>query len=230
MEDLNCKKGIGYAPGAHGNFLILTLNLCFHHSLNGEYLKYEKTAANYDSNKFIYADTIKLPKNIVTPYFDLHDHRLSHFINIKVDNEILWLHQMLCRTHHHNYHINYFERKFLKKAKHHPALKKMYHELPEEIINNWDRDKLKWVYKNKIFGKILKDWPVDSKRHRFTVPFSAFYQFDKFVENVRMLEPTAPIDLLTQLYGEFHQNLIHNDKNLADAGSILYESWQEYIG
>ena len=45
-----------------------------------------------------------------------------------------------------------------------------------------------------------------------------------------MLEPTAPTDLLKKLYDDFHQSLIHNDKNLADAGSILYESWQEYVG
>lgn len=222
MEDLSHKKGVGFAPGAHGNFLILTLNLCYHYSINQNHIDYKRQFGNWDR--------VKLPKDCVTPYFDLHDHRLSHFINIKVDNEIVWLHQMICRPNHHNYHINYFERKFLKKAKHHPALRKMYHELPEEIINNWDRDKLKWVYKNKIFGKILKDWPVDSKRHRFTVPFTAFYQFDKFVENVRMLEPTAPTDLLKKLYDDFHQSLIHNDKNLADAGSILYESWQEYVG
>ena len=221
MQDFVPNRSVGYVPGAHGNFLVLTLNLCYNHAINRDGIEYQIKSKNYDKVVF--------PKDCATPYFDLHEHRLSHYINIKVDNEIVWLHQMICRSHYHNHHINDYEKKFLKKSKSNPVLKKTLKKIPMEIKQNWNRDTLKWFYKNKIFGKVLKDWPVNNKPHRYTVPFSAFYEFDKFAQHVTHLEPTAPINLLKTLYKDFHHNLIHNDKNIAHTGSILYESWQEHI-
>ena len=78
-------------------------------------------------------------------------------IGIIIDNELLWLHQLLCRTSDKNYHINDYENNFIELSKNHPILTNVIDDfisMNRSIYPRYKKKKLKWFYQNKIFGKI----------------------------------------------------------------------------
>ena len=216
------KRSVGFAPGAHGNFLCLTLDLCHHYALTGERIPYTKEKRNFDR--------YRLPDQAKGIFRDVHDHRISHDINIKVDDEITWLHQAICRPSHHNRHILDFEKNFFRYSHKHPVLHKFLENLPNWITVDFDNRKLKWIYKNRIFGKVLADWQVGRKRHKHTVLFSDFYDLKRFYVAVERIMPGADRVILKSMYKSLHRNLIHHPRINPHFGSMLYESWQEYVG
>ena len=62
------KRSVGFAPGAHGNFLCLTLDLCHHYALTGERIPYTKEKRNFDR--------YRLPDQAKGIFRDVHDHRI----------------------------------------------------------------------------------------------------------------------------------------------------------
>jgi hypothetical protein len=97
----------------------------------------------------------------------------------------------------------------------------------------YNKKKLKWFYQNKIFGKILSnEVSQKNKNYRYPIPFSCFYDLDQFRSQINKIIPlkkSSQFRMLEKLYDHLHQNLIHTDKNIHETGSILFESWQEYV-
>jgi len=211
------RRTISFAGGSHGNFLCLVVN-----TLINKDRSYKVLGKAFDEISY----SKKIPNECIAIHEGCED------IGIIIDNEILWLHQYLCRVSDKNYHILDFEKNFISFALKHPGLKYViddFIQINRKKYPNYDKNKLKWFYKNKIFGKIKSAEPSQnhySYKHEF--PFSAFYNFEKLVYYVKQIIPNSDVDVLKTLYDELHTNLIHTDKNIDKIGSILVESWQEY--
>ena len=93
---------VDFIGGSHGNFLSLVINVL---TTNTEYKLLGNTfdSIGYTNNKRISC----------VPFYNASKDNLSDIIRIEIDNEILWLHQMICRAGDKNYHINKFEKNFI---------------------------------------------------------------------------------------------------------------------
>ena len=212
-------KIVSFAGGSHGSFLCLVLNV-----LSSKNISYDIVGKNFD--------LVTYSEHIENEYIGLQ--KAIGDICITIDNEILWLHQSLCRQNNNNYHILDYEKNFIPYSQKHPVLRHIIDDFIQMNKNKFpkhDDKKLNWFYKHKIFGVLKSAEPSQhGEGFKHKIPFSAFYNFEKFQYFVNQVIPTKNTDLLKSFYDQLHQNLIHNDKNIADTGSILYESWQEYVG
>ena len=214
-------RAIAFPSGSHGNFLSLVLNCLY-----SDDDSYQVLGQAFDSIHYQNLD-IKFPHAHSRTYDD---------IGIIIDNELLWLHQLLCRTTDKNHHINDYENNFIELSRNHPGLRCVIDDfisMNRSIYPMYNKKKLKWFYQNKIFGKILSNEPSQqNKNYRYTIPFSCFYDLDQFKSQINKIIPlkkSSQFRMLEKLYGHLHQNLIHTDKNIHETGSILFESWQEYV-
>ena len=215
-------RAIAFPSGSHGNFLSLVLNCLY-----SDDDSYQVLGQTFDSIDYQNLDIFSNPS---TPGQTFDD------IGIIIDNELLWLHQLLCRTGDKNYHINDYENNFIELSRNHPGLRCVIDDfisMNRSIYPMYNKKKLKWFYQNKIFGKILSnEVSQKNKNYRYPIPFSCFYDLDQFRSQINKIIPlkkSSQFRMLEKLYDHLHQNLIHTDKNIHETGSILFESWQEYV-
>ena len=213
------RRTISFASGSHGNFLCLVINV-----LNSKDIFHTVLGKNFDE--------IKYSKKFSNECEAIHEG--SEDIGILIDNEILWLHQLFCRTSNTNYHILDFEKNFIPYSLKHPVLKYViddFIKINKKKYPDYDKNKLKWFYQNKIFGQLKSVEPSQnhySYKHQF--PFTAFYNFEKFVYHVNQIIPNSKIEDCKKLHDQFMSNVIHTPENIDQNGSILVESWKEYTG
>ena len=91
------------------------------------------------------------------------------------------------------------------------------------------------MYKERIFNKFLPDFTNQSvlsnpPENIYLVPMTDFYNFEKFDHHVKTLIPTRSLEISKKLHDQFMSNIIHTPENIHQNGSILVESWQEYVG
>ena len=211
---------VSFPAGTHGNFLSLCINC-----LESNCVDFKVVSKTFDD--IIYSPSIPI---VCTP--DLLG--VPDDIGIVIDDELLYLHQLICRADAENYNIKEYEENFIINGEKHSILK---HIIGDFVLMNkktyprHDNKKLKWFYQNKVFGVLLNNdsWRQDYPS-RYKFPFSAFYTIEKFISNIKLLIPEANDVMIKNLFEIFHENIIHNADNLHTFDSIIYESWQEYVG
>ena len=235
--------GVTGTQGSHPNFLSYSLNILHNDSSLLDISK------DQSFDNLIYPTT-----NFDRKYFVDHWSETNP-IRIIVDNELLWMHQLLCRcTGKFNLDIRYLENNlfdFQKKMydKYTSAEQKIHlntnpimsifgnmSHIAFKKYHSKERKKLlKFMYKEKIFGKFLPKFTRDSvlmnrPKDIYLVPMTDFYCFEKFDHHVKTLIPTRSLEISKKLHDQFMSNIIHTPENIHQNGSILVESWQEYVG
>ena len=211
---------VSFPAGTHGNFLSLCINC-----LKSNCVDFNVESKTFDDIKYSPSISIVCKPDLLGVPDD---------IGIVIDDELLYLLQLLCRADAQNYNINEYEKNFIINGEKHSILKHIIGEfvsMNKKIYPRHDVKKLKWFYKNKVFGVLLNNdkWREDYPS-RYKFPFSAFYNLEKFISNIKVLVPGADDVMIKHLFGIFHKNIVHNSKNLHTFDSIIYESWQEYVG
>ncbi len=218
--------------GSHPNFLAYSLNLLMS---EGELLE---VLPNHTFDHIIYTDS-------VTEHWA--DGRggadKTHSIRIIVDNEILWIHQLLCRaTGYINYDIIdlennlfdlYHQEKRLQNnviigifGKDFAMAKKQYERGNKKQI-------LEFMYKEKVFGKYLpNEYRMavfdNPPKDIYLFPFSAFYTFDQFDSHIQNILPNRNKSICLKLHEQFLSNVKNTPKSIKKSGSILYKTWVDY--
>ena len=235
--------GITGTQGSHPNFLSYALNIV----LNGSNLFDIPTTITFDN--LVYPEE----KSFDRRYYPDHWSE-SNPIRIIVDNELLWIHQLLCRcTGRFNVDIKYLEDNFFDFQQSlldtFPRSEDRIHintnpimtvfgddsRVAKKKYNKNKKQLLEYMYKEKIFGKFLPDFAKksllsDPPKDVYLVPMTDFYYFDRFDLHIRTLLPNRSFELSKRLHDQFMSNIIHTPQNIDQNGSILVESWQEYVG
>ena len=216
-------KIISYVAGSHGNYLAYVLNVLHNKSQPLQIL----------GKAF---DTMQYPEQFDKIYrASQEDH--SGEIGIIVDDEILWLHQFLCRARDNNFDIHYVENNFFEIAmEKNTRLKEVVGELikvNKRHYPSYDKNTLGWFYKNKIFGILLRNEPsqyqknIENYTHK--IPFTSFYSLGAFERQISSIIPNYDHWTLEKLYQQFLSNIKNTRESITKNDSILYKSWQEYM-
>jgi len=225
------QRTVSYPAGGHGQFLAMAINI-----LSIDNLEFRITTKTFDLVEYSDNKNLVCSPRALSPKDLICKATLVGYpddIGIVIDDEILYLHQMICRVDANNYDLIEFEKNFIPYCQKHGVLQHVIDDfiiMNKKIYPNHDPKKLKWFYKNKIFGVILGNdaWrDAYDSTHKF--PFSAFYDRQKFCYYITKIVPEAKLEKVHSLYQSFHQNVRYNPGNIANTGSILYESWQEYM-
>ena len=234
--------GVTGTQGSHPNFLSYALNIVY----NGADL--------FDIPNTLAFDNLAYPQEKIFDRRYYPDHfSETNPIRIIVDNELLWTHQLLCRcTGRFNLHIKYLEDNWFEfqhslYAKF-PRFEDRLHINTNPIITIFGNNSgvakkkyyknkeklLKYMYKERIFNKFLPDFArpsvlSDAPENIYLVPMTDFYYFDRFDHHVKTLIPTRSLEISKKLHGQFMSNVIHTPENIDQNGSILVESWREYM-
>jgi len=223
--------------GSHPNFLAYSLNLLMS---EGELLE---VLPNHTFDHIIYTDS-------VTEHWA--DGRggadKTHSIRIIVDNEILWIHQLLCRaTGYINYDIidlenNLFDLYHQEKRLQNNVIigifGKDFAMAKKQYENGNKKQILEFMYKEKVFGKYLlgrfNEYSMavfdNPPKDIYLFPFSAFYTFDQFDSHIQNILPNRDKSICLKLHDQFLSNVKNTPESIKKSGSILYKTWQEYIG
>lgn len=233
--------GITGVQGSHPNFLAYVLNVLYNDS----------QIINLPNDQTF--DQIKYPtKNFERKYFPEH-WSLTNPIRIIVDNELLWMHQYLCRcTGHFNLNILYLEENLFDFQKsfyeHSITVEKQLHLMTHPIMSifgdfsrvamkKYSKNKKKLLdhmYKERIFDKFLPEHFKQSvflnpPKDVYLFPMTDFYDWQKFDAHILKLMPNRSLGHCKKLHDQFMSNIIHTPENIHQNGSILVESWQEYL-
>ena len=214
------RKVVSFPAGTHGNFLSLSINCLEANCVDFEVVSKTFDDINYSSSIPIVcvADLLGVPDDI----------------GIVIDHELLYLHQLICRADAQNFTIKEYEDDFIGNSEKHSILKHIIDDfitINKKIYPKYDVKKLKWFYKNKVFGVLSNNesWR-DDYPSRYKFPLTAFYEEEMFFLHMKQLVPNADDGMIKHLFDIFHKNIVHNTKNLHEFDSIMYESWQEYVG
>jgi len=211
------KRYINFDSGSHGNFLSYALNILD----RNQYFDLPPSSLNYD----LISKFNKLDYRFEADHQSSIKFGIPDDIVIKIDNEILWLHQVICRTTNKNYYILDYEKHFAKLSINHPILSGMVNR----YFFQKRKKNLEFFYENYLFG-FYKHLPCQSIRANFEFPFSSFYSLEKFDHYITELVPHRNGDLMKKLHRQFMANIKHTDQNIANIGSILYKTWKKYRG
>ena len=234
--------GVTGTTGSHPNFLSYALNVV------------HNSSELFDVPNTITFDNLAYPqgKTFDIKYYAEYWNEINP-IRIIVDNELLWTHQLLCRcTGRFNVHIRYLEDNLFN------FQQSLYDKFPRSedrihlntnpimtifgdasgvAMKKYYKDKqklLKFMYTEKIFDKFLPDFArpsvlSDAPENIYLVPMTDLYYFDRFDHHVKTLIPTRSLEISKKLHGQFMSNVIHTPENIDQNGSILVESWREYM-
>ena len=224
--------------GSHTNFLSYALNILL---CDKELVEIRQDQCFHD---------IKYPEGIERHYFPHGKTNLlsllidtDHTIRIIVDDELLWIHQFLCRYGGNMNIIDFEKNPFMTHGGDKDLMifnvRQVFGRYFQTAKKQWQKGKqqeiLEFIYKKRIFGqmipyrysiKVYEDPPEGI----YLFPFSAFYNFEEFNKNICKILSNSNQTKCKLLHDQFMSNVIHTPENIHQNGSILYKCWQEYIG
>lgn len=221
--------------GSHTNFLCYSLNLLL---CERELLE---VLPNQTFDHIVYPNSVK--KEFDRSMYGWPDNK--HSIRIIVDDVILWIHQLLCRaTGYVNMDIIDLENNLFDLYQQEKKLKnnviigifgKDFNMAKKQYEKGNKKQILEFMYKEKVFGKYLPEGFSmavfdNPPKDIYLFPFSAFYTFDQFDSHIQNILPNRDKSICLKLHDQFLSNVKNTPESIKKSGSILYKTWQEYIG